>query len=73
MLSPRLEENDTAVCRIVTLLHYVLFGAGDSHQRGEVWEGRGFKQQGESGLHTLSAVGGEGQRQGGHYPLVLRG
>lgn len=44
----------------------------DSHERGEVWEGSGFKQQREPGLHTVSVVGREGQRQRRHNPLVLR-
>lgn len=49
-----------------------LFQAGDSHQRGEVREGRGFKQEGESSLHALSVVGRQRQRERRHDPLVLK-
>lgn len=53
------------------VVHINLFCTNDSHQRGEVWEGSGFKQQRESGLHALSVVGRQSQREGSNYPLVL--
>lgn len=69
MLSPKLESEK--LHRKASLTQKSSHQKWDSQKWWEVWEGRGFKEQGQPPLHTLSVVGCQGQREGSHNPLVL--
>lgn len=60
MLSPKLETEKAHKKAALTQKRGTR-QTRDSQQRWEVWEGRGFEQQGQSHLDTLSVVGRQGQ------------